>query len=226
MATAIGYIRVSTREQAQEGISLDAQDAQVRAYCAYRGLELSRVIVDAGVSGSRPLARRVGGRQLLASTADVIVACKLDRLFRDASDALSTTKAWDRAGTALHLLDLGGSSLDTSTAMGRTFLSIVAVLGESERNQIVERTKSALEHKRAQGEYAGGRIPYGHRLADDGVHLEADDAELAVARAFEAQHQDDRSYAWIARHANSTNRGRRWTAKSVKNAIRALQQHA
>ena len=124
---AIGYVRVSTQEQATTGVSLDAQEARIRAYATMRGLDLVAVVVDAGVSGAKALEERAGGAAILEAlhrgTVAHIVALKLDRLFRDAEDALHHTKAWDKAGVSLHLLDLGGASLDTSSAMGRMFLT-------------------------------------------------------------------------------------------------------
>ena len=50
MKKAIGYIRVSTSEQAAEGVSLAAQEAKIRAYCELNDLELVELISDAGLS--------------------------------------------------------------------------------------------------------------------------------------------------------------------------------
>ena len=69
-----------------------------------------------------------------------IVALKLDRLFRDAADALHQSRAWDKAEIALHLVDMGGQSLNTASAMGRFFLNMMAGVAELERNLIAERT--------------------------------------------------------------------------------------
>ena len=81
---------------------------------------------------------------------------KLDRLFRDCADCLTVTGTWDRDGIALHLVDMGGQSIDTSTAMGRFFLTVMAGAAEMERNLIRERTASALQHLKAQGVQLGG----------------------------------------------------------------------
>lgn len=182
----VAYVRVSTEEQASEGVSLAAQEEAARAYCALRGLELASVVVDAGVSAGKPLAERPGGSRVLAAVASGavagVVALKLDRLFRDAGDCLTVTRGWDDLGAALHLIDLGGQSIDTSTAAGRFFLTIMAGAAEMERNLIRERTSSAMAYKRAHREYTGGRVPYGWSLATDGVHLEACPAEQAVIR--------------------------------------------
>ena len=57
MTTAIGYIRVSTDGQAQDGVSLDAQRAKIEAWCSLNDYELTAVHVDAGISGKSALNR-------------------------------------------------------------------------------------------------------------------------------------------------------------------------
>jgi hypothetical protein len=85
---AVGYVRVSTEEQAREGVSLAAQDDRIRSYCALRGMQLRAIYRDEAVSAGRPLAQRPQGAVLLdaISAGDIgnIVALKLDRLFRNA----------------------------------------------------------------------------------------------------------------------------------------------
>ena len=160
-----------------------AQEDRLRAYCAMRGIEVAELVIDAGVSGGIELSGRAGGSRLLAAIragrAGAVVALKLDRLFRDASDCLATTKAWDRAGVALHLVDLGGQAIDTSSTMGRFFLTMMAGVAEMEKNMIGDRTRTALQHKRSRGERVGS-VPYGFALAADGIHLEQDEAEREV----------------------------------------------
>jgi site-specific DNA recombinase len=194
MRKVAGYVRVSTEEQSREGISLDTQRARIRAYCAMRGLELVELVEDPGVSASRPLRAREGGRRLLEllrrRRIAGVVAFKLDRLFRNCADCLANVEVWDRAGVGLHLLDLGGSAIDTSSAMGKFFLTVMAGAAELERNQISERTSAVLRHKADRGEYTGGAPPFGYRLAADGVQLEADPSEQRVlARARELRGQ-------------------------------------
>ena len=180
---AIGYVRVSTEEQARGGISIDAQSASINAYCTLRGLELTEVVVDAGVSAGKPLATREGGQRLLdvvrRKDAQAVVAHKLDRIFRDAGDCLTVTQEWDHTGVSLHLIDLGGQAIDTATAMGRFFLTVMAGAAEMERNLVSERTKAAMAFKRSNGERVGA-VPYGYRLDDDGVSLVEEKTEQAV----------------------------------------------
>lgn len=163
---AVAYVRVSTAEQARSGLSIDAQVERVRAYCAFRGFDLVDVIVDAGVSGGVRLSERAGGRQLCdlveARKVDAVVSMKLDRLFRDAADCLSMTRTWDDRGIGLHLLDLG---IDTTSAVGRAFLTVAAGFAELEKNLIGERTASALAQLQSQGVRLGGE-PFGARRVE------------------------------------------------------------
>lgn len=169
MSKAVGYIRVSTDEQAREGVSLGAQEERIRAYCTLARLELVALVREEGVSGSKPLASRPGGDELLRAMlehkAAHVVALKLDRLFRDAVDALTVTRAWDASSVALHLVDMGGQTLNTASAMGRLFLTMTAAFAELERNLISERTRTALHHKRNKGE-AVSRAARGLRITD------------------------------------------------------------
>jgi len=179
MDKTIGYARVSTEEQVAEGVSLEAQAERIRAYCQLNGLELTGIVTEEGVSAGKPLAEREGGQELLqALQSDGIrhvVALKLDRLFRDAIDCLTVVRDWDRAGIALHLIDQGGQAVNTQSAMGRFFLTIMAGVAEMERNLIGERTKIALQHKRRNGKVYGPE-PFGYRR--EGEELLPDPQEL------------------------------------------------
>ena len=224
----VGYTRVSTAEQAAEGVSLDAQRVRIEAYCLYRGLDLVDVVVDAGVSASIPLARRPGGARLLANAGSAaVVATKLDRLFRDAADCLVTTRAWDAADVALHVLDLG---VDTSTAFGRAFLTMAAAFAELERNLIAERTADGLAQVQKDGGTLGAE-GYGWRRADATdnhgrlVCVEVA-AELAVVERIIVARRAGLPYAAIAAALNvdevPTKRGGIWHASTVRNiALRA-----
>lgn len=171
---AVGYVRVSTDEQVAEGLSLDAQAQAIRHYCALRNLELVALLTDPGVSAGTPLAARPAGRELAelvtARRVGAVVALRLDRLFRDAGDCLAVTRRWDAAGVALHLLDLGGQTLDTSSAMGRFFLTVMAGAAELERNLVRERTRLSYAHLRDSGIYHSSRVPLGYVRESAFIH--------------------------------------------------------
>lgn len=197
---ALGYTRVSTEEQANEGLSLDAQAERIRAYCKAQGLKLVELLSDEGVSAAKPLATRPAGSRLLtaldAGDAQAVVAVKLDRLFRDAVDCLSTVRDWNERGIALHLLDLGGSAFNSASALGRFFLTVMAGAAEMERNLISERTKIALAYKRSKGEWLGA-APFGYRLLNGALVPEPAEQELiaALKRDRRARHLSIRELA-------------------------------
>ncbi len=166
---AIGYIRVSTDEQTTEGVSLAAQRAKIKAYCTTKDLELVQVIEEGGRSAKN--LDRPGFQTVLDLVArgqtDAVVILKLDRAFRNTVDALTVAKDFDRRGVALHSIQ---ESLDTKSALGRFFFTLTAALAEMERGLISERTKAALQHKKANNERVG-KIPFGFQLDADGRKL-------------------------------------------------------
>ena len=190
MKRAACYVRVSTEEQASEGVSLSAQREALAAYCAMRQLEVIEVIADEGVSAGKPLIKRPGGERLVelvdTRQIDAVVAFKLDRLFRKAAECLNVAESWQSLGVDVHLVDLGGQAVDTSSAMGKFFLTIMAGVAEMERNLIRERTKTAMQHKIRAGEFTGV-APLGWKPGADQIKLERDATEQAAThgeRAF------------------------------------------
>lgn len=180
---AIGYARVSTDKQE---ISPEAQIASIRAYATLKGLALGDIVVDDGVSGGTPIGERPGGAKVIAALASgkvqTVIATKLDRLFRNVIDCLTVVQAWDAKGVALHLIDMGGQSIDTSSSMGRFFLTLMAGLAEMERMRIRERTSVVMKHLAKTGRHTGGPAPYGLVYEDEELREEPhEQAAIALA---------------------------------------------
>lgn len=222
------YLRVSTEEQAREGVSLDAQEARLIAYAAAQGLDVKVTYRDSGVSGSVPLGERPAGAELLAALdrgeVQHVLAFKLDRLFRDAVDCLRTVRQWDDAGTAMHLVDLGGQAVNTGSAVGRFFLGMLAGVAELERNLIAERTSAALRHKVARGERVGAP-PYGYAATGEGTAwVPVPEEQAVLVRIRELWAGGRKSLAAVADRLNTdgvrTKRGARWHAATVRAVVR------
>lgn len=134
-----------------------------------------------------------------------------------AADALNQTKAWDKAGVALHLVDMGGQTLNTASAMGRFFLNMMAGFAELERNLIAERTSLALAHKKAHRE-AYSPTPLGYNR--EGDTLAENPQELKTV----AQIREWRAAGWtlgkiageLTRRQVPTKRGGGWYPATVK----------
>lgn len=166
----LGYVRVSTDDQAKGGHSLALQPERLAAYCLAMQHVLVDVVVEAdGVSGGMPLEKRPGGRELLrrlkAGEADGIVVIRLERLFRDLLDGLLFFRRLARRhGIAVHSLS---EHIDTSTAAGRLALNIHLVLADHDRDKGAERTAEVMQGMRQEGRVFG-HVPYGC-LAIDGA---------------------------------------------------------
>jgi DNA invertase Pin-like site-specific DNA recombinase len=146
----LGYVRVSTDEQAGSGLGLDAQRASILAECERRGWTLVELIEDAGFS-AKTLERpgMVHALDLLArGEAGVLVVAKLDRATRSVMDAANLLARSQVEGWKLVALDLG---LDPTTPTGELVATIMAAVAQWERRAIGARTREALAAKRAQG---------------------------------------------------------------------------
>lgn len=154
MKRAIGYTRVSTQGQADEGISLHAQAEKIRQWCSFHGYALSQIFQDT-VSG-KSAENRKGLRAALATVrrGEVLVVFSLSRLSRSLHDLLNITALLDKKKVDLSSLT---EKIDTTSAYGRAFFQISGVFAELERNLIADRTRAALSYKRAQGQKTGGR---------------------------------------------------------------------
>ncbi len=182
---AVAYVRVSTDKQATDGVSLDMQAAKVRMYAELYGIELVEVIVDEGAS-AKSLDRDGLSRALAlldSGEADGLIVYKLDRLTRSVRDLGELIDRYFGPKGSAALVSVE-EQVDTSTATGRMILNVLMSVSQWERETIGERTSAALRHKAKQGEYTGGpNVPYGYRIAADGIRLEKHEGEQMVIQA-------------------------------------------
>jgi site-specific DNA recombinase len=178
----VGYCRVSTKKQAKNGLSLDAQAERLEAWTKAMGHRLVDFYRDPGVSGSTLPTRRPGFRGALylceSGEADGIAAVKLDRFSRSLRQFLQIIERFKDKDWALVSLS---ESLDTSTAAGKLIVSILASFAEFERNQTGERIKAVLAHLKANGRKYSKVIPWGYTV-DDQKYLHHNEAEQAMLR--------------------------------------------
>jgi site-specific DNA recombinase len=204
---------------------MEAQEERIRLYCELNGLDLVEVIRERGITAKIKLNKRPEGSRIAKLTASGvchIVALKLDRLFRNAVDALSHVEEWEQAGIALHLVDMGGQSVNTGSSMGKMLITMLAGFAEFERNMIAERTTAALRHKRAHGEVYN-HTPYGYKAFDGS--LVPDPREQAIIARMASLRADGISYHGIADTLNAeqvpTKQGGVWRSQTVKNIVLA-----
>jgi site-specific DNA recombinase len=220
---AIGYIRVSTEKQADFGVSLEAQEAKIRAMAVVQGADLAEVIIDAGESAKS--LNRPGMERLLslvdAGAVNTVIIAKLDRLTRSVKDLAELLERFNRRGVSLVSV---AESLDTGSAAGRLVLNIMTAVSQWEREAIGERTRDAMSHKRAKGERVG-TIPFGFRMAEDGARLEEDPAEQDVLSRIQRLKAQGHTMRQIADELNrqgfTTRRGTAWRFQYVAAALKA-----
>jgi DNA invertase Pin-like site-specific DNA recombinase len=142
---AIGYVRVSTEDQAQGGVSLEAQEKKIRAYGLAKGWDLTKVVKDGGYSDKD--LNRPGMQEILKGCKkrefDVVVILKLDRLTGSVKDlGYLVEDVFKRGNIAFSSIQ---DNFDTSTANGRMVMNILATIARWERDIISERTKDAMQ---------------------------------------------------------------------------------
>lgn len=214
------YLRVSTAGQAAEGVSLEAQEARARKWAEANGYTVAGLHCDAGISGKRA-ENRPGLQDALAEvcrTKGALIVHSLSRLARSTKDAIAIAERLEKAGADLVSLS---EKIDTTSAAGKMVFRMLAVLAEFERDLISERTKGALAHMASQGRRVG-EIPYGRRLADDGLHLLEDPAEQEILSTIRNLKKRGRTWAQVAEEMNRrklvTKKGRPWTWRTAQAA--------
>lgn len=221
---AVGYVRVSTLDQQDEGVSLDAQRSKIDAWCLANDAELVGIHVDA-LSGKRSDNRHGLQAALDAATAcgGVLVVYSLSRLARNTKETLEISERLDKAGADLVSLS---EKIDTTSAAGKMVFRMLAVLAEFERDQLSERTSMAMAWKKSQNQRVG-TVPYGFDLEADGVTLVRNESEQRVLVLIAELQADGLSLRRIA--AELTERGiptkeggnKAWSHSTIQRLVRA-----
>ena len=191
MAT-YGYSRVSTVEQTG-GTSLEEQGRRIQGVALLKGVEITRMFEERGVSGSIPLEQRQAGQELVAGLrrGDTLIVSKLDRAFRNAADALNKVEAWKRLGIKLIVTDMGPDPV-TDNGVAKLFFGMLALVAEFERERILERTLEGRRAKAAKGGHIGGSAPFGFRVEGLGkdarlIEVPAQQVALTTIRTLREQ---------------------------------------
>lgn len=218
--TAVGYVRVSTDMQANDGLSLDAQRAAIQAYCSSFGLQLVRIFQDVESGGK---ADRKGLAEALAVKADVVVVLKFDRLSRSIKHFCELYEQHFSDGSKELVAIREAIRLDS--ALGRALVSILLVFAQMEREATGERTREAINHIRKSG-YHFGKVPYGHKTVPAVENpryrvLVDEPAEQEVLAKIKALVEQGRGLIQIANQLTAENiappQGVSWTKSLIYN---------
>lgn len=201
----LGYTRVSTQEQATEGVSLAAQEEKIKAYCSLYGHDLVEVVVDAGHSAKtldRPgLIHAI--QWLKEGRAEGLLVAKLDRLTRSVRDLGNLLEGPFRKAALISVAE----QFDTASAAGRLVLNVMASVSQWEREANGERTSAALQFKKSQG----------HKL---GAPAHEDPLILARMKELRAKRMTYRAIAAaLAAEGYCTQKGGAWHAMTVRRML-------
>lgn len=224
----IAYVRVSTNEQAETGVSLAAQEQKIRGYCKLNGWKCVEVIRDDGHSAKdvkRPgLKRILDELPLKRRRFGGVMVTKLDRLTRSVRDLVHITDLADKHEVVLVSIQ---EAVDTATPTGQLFRNIITSIAEWERGIIGERTREALAYKRRNGERVGA-IPYGFTLAEDGKRLVPVSDEQKVLARIQRERDGGMAYRLIADSLNAdlipSKSGGTWWTATVRSVLETARR--
>ena len=176
----IGYCRVSTIEQGLEGVSLDNQKVRIEAWAIANDHELLDVFVETA-SGAKATNRPglQSAINLACKSRAILVVYSLSRLARSVSDTLVIAERLERSKAELASLS---EKIDTSSAVGKMVFRLLSTLNEFERDQIAERTTSAMSYMRNTNKRISRFIPYGYSLGENQMLVVNTDEMLGIKR--------------------------------------------
>ncbi|MED3888261.1 recombinase family protein [Priestia aryabhattai] len=212
----IVYVRVSTDEQAKHGYSIAAQLEKLEAYCISQGWELTEKYVDEGYSAKdlhRPYFEKMMNK-VKEGDVDVLLVYRLDRLTRSVMDLYKILKVLD---TNNCMFKSATEVYDTTSAMGRLFITLVAAIAQWERENLGERVRLGMEKKTKLGKWKGGTPPYGYKIENKQLVINEDEQDV-VKTVFELS--KTLGFYTIAKQLSlkgfSTRKGGEWHVDSVR----------
>ncbi|PLR93236.1 recombinase family protein [Bacillus sp. T33-2] len=173
------YIRVSTEEQAKEGYSISAQKQKLKAYCLAQDWTVAGFYVDEGLSAkdmNRPELQRVLN-DIKDSKIDCVLVYRLDRLTRSVLDLYKMLQTFEKYGCKFKSAT---EVFETTTALGRMFITIVAAMAQWERENTAERVRFGMTEKARQGKWAISLPPFGYDR--DGDNLKINEKEASIVK--------------------------------------------
>ncbi|MCY3003118.1 MAG: recombinase family protein [Planctomycetota bacterium] len=220
----VGYIRVSTEGQVQDGVSLDAQREKIEAWAKLHDETDVVIYEDAGISGAS-MEQRPGLQVALREACKrraALVAYSLSRFARSTRDTLSISDRLAKSGAELVPLS---ERIDTTSASGKMVFRLLAVLNEFERDQVSERTRAAMAHMRRSGRRISRFASCGWDFDPEGERLVRNQGEQRVVCRMVELRTQGLSFQAIADQLTgesvpTKHSGRPWTPKVIWTAVR------
>lgn len=210
------YIRVSTDMQAEDGFSIEGQRARLISYAQSQDWQIYDFYIDDGYSAkdtNRPEMKRMM-QDMEDKKFEVILVYKLDRLTRSVADLHALLKTFDIHGVKFKSAT---EIFETTTAMGRFFITLVGAMAEWERGTISERVRFGIEQMVAEGRRPGGIKPYGY--TKDEILIPDEAAIIREARELYHTGLGFKSVAMRLNREGKLRRGQEWTDATVQYTI-------
>ena len=195
MTNIVGYARESTLDQAHNGFNMDDQARRITEFCEFEygqepyELSIRREEGRSGKNLERPEIQKIL-QQAESHEIDIVVVYCLDRLTRSLTDLYELLEQFQKCQVSLVAIT---DHIDTSTPMGRFFVSIIVLIAQWELDTLSSRTERGIAESLMQGNYARGKIPFGFKRKDDDPHLiEISPDDAAIIRRIFTEISEDR----------------------------------
>jgi|SRR5579871_1528560 len=208
------YRRVSKDPKDTGSVSLEWQAAEIKRWLASKKRELSGDFVDDGVSAKRPLHRRKGGAELMWATEKgncVVIVAKVDRIFRDTQDFLTTVNEWARRNVTLESVN---DHLDLVSPTGEFIATVMAAVNQLERRTTGERNRTRGMHRKKTGLRHCAYAPYGFRW--EGMEVDEDGKTTGGTPV-----PDEAEQRWIAKMREWQRNG--WSLREIAAELNKLK---
>lgn len=222
MKTAI-YIRVSTEEQVKEGYSISAQKQKLKAFCISQGWDVVGLYPDEGISAKntkRPHLQRMI-QDIKNGDVDCVLVYRLDRLTRSVLDLYNMLEVFEKYNCKFKSAT---EVYDTTTAMGKMFITIVAALAQWERENMGERISFGFAEKARQGKYPLNFAPIGYDLDKEKskLHINKKEAEtvLTIFKKYQEGLGGNRLCRYLNENEIRTKAGNVWTDNTLFKVLR------
>lgn len=216
-----GYIRVSTKTQAESGYGLATQTEKITEYANAQGFSLAHIFCDAGVSGTD--TNREGFSELLAeiSSNDNIIVLNTSRLWRCDTVKVLVTHELRKVGAEIISIEQPNYSLYTTDPNDFLINSILGILDEYDRLLINRKLAAGRRQRAKSGKKPCGAAPYGYKW--DNRTITIDPIKASTIDFIFKAYKDTRSYEkvsiWLNKKIILAPRGGKWSRQQVKNII-------
>jgi len=227
----VGYVRVSTATQVEDGLGLDVQKAAIRAWCKANGHRLTSILSDEGISGAKELEDRPGLAEAIAimrdGRAQGVVVPRLDRLARDLIVQETILAEIRRIGGEVFSTSPAEASYltdDPDDPSRKMIRQVLGAVSEYERSMVVLRLRNGRRRKAQMGGYSSGAPAFGYE-ARDGDLVELEEEQVTVNRIWDLRASGASLRAicsTLESEGHRSKRGGSWQPMAVKRVLDRL----